>query len=82
MPRKTAGPFPADGTNRRAGQSGDIYQSDQGRYAQSIRNLAGIPLSRDSIFCDNSAAELAQQTVEISSGVESLAGRATVPISL
>lgn len=60
MPRETAGPFPVDGTNRRAGQIGDIYQSDQGRYAQSIRNLAGIPLSRDSIFCDNSAAELLQ----------------------
>ncbi|NIY80256.1 hypothetical protein HCZ23_12360 [Celeribacter sp. HF31] len=46
MLRETAGPFPADGTNRRAGRIGDIYQSDQGRYAQSIRNLAGIPLSR------------------------------------
>ncbi|WP_417262114.1 hypothetical protein [Celeribacter sp.] len=64
------------------GQIDEIYQSDQGRYAQSIRNLAGIPLSRDSIFRDNSAAELAQQTVEVSSGAGSLAGHVTIPIAL
>lgn len=61
---------------------GAIYEADPARYGRSRRNLAGIPLSRDSIFRDNSAAELAQQTLKLTQTDDRLTGQVEIPVSL
>ncbi|SFI55242.1 hypothetical protein [Celeribacter neptunius] len=69
------------------GEIAAIYEADRARYGASVRNLSRSPLSRDGIFRNNSAAELAQQTIALSTALSSgaadgLSGRCAIPIAL
>ena len=45
----------------------DVYNNASG-YSTSVRNLAGVTLSGDNVFGDNSSAQIAQQTPAMSGG--------------
>lgn len=56
-----------------------IYAADA-RYANGTRNLGRISLARDTVFADNSAAQLTQQTVALSAAPGAgYRGRVTIP---
>ncbi|MGI3164313.1 hypothetical protein [Pseudooceanicola sp. 200-1SW] len=61
----------------------EVYQTQAARYPGALRNLAGIPLARDSIFRNNSPAQLAQQTLAMRGGAEmGYAATVTIPVDL
>ena len=57
-----------------------LYASDA-RFSDSIANLNQLTLQGDNVFGDNSAAELAQQTLSMSGDAAAgFQGRATIPV--
>ena len=61
LPAETEGPFPADGTNMRDGQTVNI-PTESGVIRDDIRtSIKGVSLARDGIFRDSSDPELAAQ---------------------
>lgn len=60
--------------------SAEVYASDS-RYPTSAGNLTRITIASDNVFGDNSEAEIAQQTLVVtSSTAERMAGTVTIPI--
>ena len=58
----------------------NVYQSDA-RYSNGTTNLGRISIAADNVFGDNTAAEIAQQTLEISATtLNSLTGTVVIPI--
>ncbi|WP_204309452.1 hypothetical protein, partial [Enterobacter cloacae] len=47
---------------------GTVYNGASG-YTASIRNFAGVSLSSDNVFGDNSSAQIAQQTPAMSGNI-------------
>lgn len=63
-------------------ESGDVYDSDS-RYAASVRPFSRLSLESDSVFRDNGAAALEQQTMALKGSVsDGFEGTVTVPIAL
>lgn len=58
----------------------DVYNNDTG-YSASLRNLAGVSVSGDNVFGDNSSAQIAQQT-PVASGSAAARYAATAVIGL
>lgn len=60
----------------------EVYRSD-GAYSNGTQNLERISLVTDGIFRDNTDAQIAQQTVEMSGAPENgYTGQVTIPIDL
>ncbi|GGE23354.1 hypothetical protein GCM10011360_09880 [Primorskyibacter flagellatus] len=60
--------------------SAAVYAGDV-RYEDGTRNLGRISIARDNVFGDNSAAEIAQQTLVMRGSVaEGFAGTLTIPV--
>lgn len=60
----------------------DVYAADS-RYANGTRNLGRISLSSDNVFKDNSADEIAQQTLALTGEPQTdYAGTLTIPVDL
>lgn len=57
-----------------------VYAADA-RYANGTRNLGRISLARDNVFADNTAAQLAQQTVALTGAPDAgYRGTLTIPV--
>lgn len=62
--------------------SADVYAADN-RYSNGTRNLGRISIATDMVFRDNSAAEVAQQTLSLTGDINSaLTGTVTIPVDL
>jgi len=62
------------------GESARVYAQDS-RYANGTTNLSHITLKTDNVFGDNTAAQIAQQTLALTGGPSSgYLGKLTIPV--